>query len=180
MMVLLMAMSFRRGSKMGTQIHSLKHIIDSSGALSGGATSVNVIASTVNSRADPFNPVELVVGETVNAFFLSVFIIGSTGAPINGQIDWYIAKSRANQNPVNDFPNPQATGISPVRNQIFHEEKGLAGSGDGTPMAFKGVVVIPRGMRRVRDGDQFFIKIRSEDATNDAQFCIKAIFKSFS
>ncbi len=173
-------MPFRRGSRMGTQIHSLKHIIDVQGNLTGGATSVNVFASTVNARADPFNPVELVVGETVNAFFISLFIIGATGAGLLGQLDWYIAKSRANQNPVGDFPNPQATGISPVRNQIFHEEKGLVGSADGTPMAFKGVIVVPKSMRRVRDGDQFFIKVRSEDSTNDAQFCIKVIYKSFS
>ncbi len=172
-------MPFRR-SRLGTQIHSVKHIIDSSGVLTGGATSVNALSKVVNACTEPFDPFECVVGENVNGIFLSVFIIGATGAPLNGQIDWYIAKARANQNIVGDFPNPQATGISPMRSQILHEEKGLAGSGDGTPMAFKGVVVIPRGMRRQRDGDQFFIKIRSEDSTSDAQFCIKAIFKSFS
>ncbi len=173
-------MPFRRGSRLGTQIHSVKHIVDVSGGLTGGASAVVPISKVVNSRTEPFDPLECVVGETVNGIFLSVFTIGATGAPLNGPIDWYIAKARNAQSIVSDFPNPQATGISPMRSQIFHEEKGLAGSGDGTPMAFKGVVVIPRMMRRQRDGDQFFMKIRSEDATSDAQFCIKAIYKSFS
>jgi len=165
---------------MGTQIHSVKHIIDASGGLTGGVAALVPLSKVVNARTEPFDPLETVVGESVNGIFLSVFMIGSTGSGLQGQLDWYIAKSRAAQTPISDFPNPQATGISPVRSQIFHEEKGLAGSADGTPMAFKGVVVIPRGMRRQRDGDQFFIKIRSEDATNDAQFCVKAIYKSFS
>ncbi len=173
-------MPFHRRNRLGTQVHSVKHIVDVSGALTGGASSVFNISKVVNARSDPFDPTECVVGENVNGIFLSVFVIGATGAPLNGPIDWYIAKARNAQNIVSDFPNPQATGISPMRSQIFHEEKGLAGSGDGTPMAFKGVIVIPPGMRRQRDGDQFFLKVRSEDATSDAQFCVKAIYKSFS
>ncbi len=108
--------------------------------------------------------------------FISVFVIGATGAPLNGPIDWYIAKEHAGQT---NLPTPGQTGTSTVRNQIIHEEKGLAGSGDGTAMAFKGVVVIPRGMRRFREGDSWRLILRSEDATNDASFCVKAIYKSF-
>ncbi len=76
-------------------------------------------------------------------------------------------------------PDPANAGISKVRNQIIHMEKGLAGSGDGTPMAFKGVIAIPRGMRRMREGDQWNIVLNSKDATNDATFCLKAIYKSW-
>ncbi len=169
----------RRGSRLGTQIHSIKHVIDSAGVLSGAAISTTPIATAVNAQSAIFNPVEIVLGHTVNGFFLSVFIIGATGAPLNGSIDWYIAKLRGGQT-IGDLPAPNNVGISDLRNQIFHQEKGLAGSGDGTPMAFKGVVVVPKSMRRVRSGDQFVIALSSADATNDAEFCIKAIYKSFS
>ncbi len=169
--------SRRRISRMGTQIHSIKHVVDAEGALSGAITSSTPICDAVVTRASPFNPTEVEVGETVNAFFLSIFVIGATGAPLNGSINWYIIKARSDQTA---FPVPDAVGTSDLRNQIFHQEKGLAGSGDGTPMAFKGVIVVPRGMRRVREGDRYFIQLRSLDVTNDATFCIRAIYKSFS
>ncbi len=167
----------RRG--MGTQIHSIKHVVDVEGALSGAVKSVTTIATNVISRTTPFNPIEIEVGETVNAVFLSIFMIGAGGQGLDGALNWYIAKLRGGQTSGN-FPTPGETGVSDVRNQIFHEEKGLAGSADGTPMAFKGVVVIPRGMRRFREGDQLHVVLQNSDAVNDANFCIKAIYKSFS
>ncbi len=170
----------RRTSRLGTQIHSIKHVIDSEGALTGASSSTNVFATAVVARNTVFNPAEVVVGETVNGIFLSIFMIGATGSGQDGSLNWYIAKSRSGQLPGADFPDPGSTGISDLRNQIFHEEKGLAGSADGTAMAFKGVVVIPRSMRRMREGDQLFIKLRSTDAVNNVNFCIKSIYKSFS
>ncbi len=168
---------FRRSSR--NPIQSVKHIIDTEGALTGGSTADVPISTTVESRSDPFNPVELTIGETVNAFFLSIFLIGAGGAGVAGSINWYIGKARAGQ-AIGSFPAPALTGPSDFRNQIFHEEKGLVGSADGTPMAFKGVIVVPKGMRRSRSGDQFFIKLRATDNVNDVNFCVKAIYKSFS
>ncbi len=160
-------------------IQSVKHVIDTEGALTGGTTSDVPLSVTVESRASPFNPVELDIGEQVNGFFLSIFLIGAGGAGVAGSINWYIGKARAGQ-AISSFPAPANTGVSDLRNQIFHEEKGLVGSADGTPMAFKGVVVVPKGMRRTRSGDQFFIKLRATDNVNDVNFCVKAIYKSFS
>ncbi len=171
---------FRRGSRMGTQIHSIKHVEDTEGELTGGNSVVIPLTVVAPARDDPFVPGQIVVGETVNAFYITLFVIGATGAPLNGAIDWYIGKLRSGQNNVTDFPTPNAVGPSSVRNQIFHQEKGLAGSGDGTAMAFKGVIVLPRGMRRQRSGDEIFIKLRSGDIVNNATFCLQAIFKSFS
>ncbi len=172
-----MVMVFRRSPL--NPVNSVKHIVDVEGALSGGVTSVSEFATTVNALSASFNPVEVTLGSKIYGFFLSIFVIGATGAPLNGAIDWYIAKVRQGQSAVSDFPNPQATGISPIRSQIIHQEKGLAGSGDGTPMAFKGVIKVPKGMQRCRDGDSWVIKLRSGDATNDATFCIKIIHKTF-
>ncbi len=169
-------MPFRRGRSLNP-INSIKHVIDTEGALSGVANSVNTIVNAVPNVGATFVPGDVRVGATVNGFFLSIFVIGATGAPLNGSINWYICKIGTGQ--LNSLPNPGNTGLSAIRNQIFHEEKGLAGSGDGTPMAFKGVVAVPRGMRRMREGDQFVIVINSQDGTNDATFCLKAIYKSY-
>ncbi len=168
-------MPFRRGYAK-RPVNSIKHILDSEGALSGGTQSNNVIAVAVpNVDTAVFKPGDIRVGGTINGFFLSVFIIGSTGAPLVGSINWYIMKLHSQQ----VAPIVATTGTSELRNQIIHEEKGLAGSGDGTPMVFKGVVAIPKGMRRMREGDSWVVAVRSLDATNDATFCVKAIYKSY-
>ncbi len=176
MMVQIMVMVFRRRRQ--TYVQRIKHVVDTSGGLTSTAAIVP-LATGVNVRTDPFNPSECLTGETVNGIYISFFIIGSTGAPLTGPIDWYIAKLRNGQSTTVDFPVPGNTGPSLVRNQIFHEEKGLSGSGDGTPMVFKGVIAVPSGMRRMREGDQIFIKAKSNGADENS-FCIKAIYKSLS
>ncbi len=143
-----------------------------------GAASVNDICVAVP-NVDPttFVPGDVRVGAKVNGFFISLFVIGSSGASLDASINWYIIKTHDQQTSV---PLPGSTGVSEIRNQIFHEEKGLAGSADGTPMAFKGVIAIPRGMRRMRQGDKFSISIAiNASATVDARFCLKAIYKSY-
>ncbi len=167
----------RRGGSL-RPVNSIKHILDSSGVLTGGFTSASPIAVAVpNVDTSTFKPGDVRVGATINGFYLSIFIIGETGAPVVGAQDWYLAKFHDGQTTVQ--PVPGQTGTSMVRNQIIHEEKGLVGSGDGTAMAFKGVIAIPKSMRRMREGDLWEIRIRNGDTGTNAQFCIKAIYKSY-
>ncbi len=160
------------------RIHSVKHIIDSEGALAAAANSVNPIANGVAALEQPFDPLDVAIGESVNNIFLSIFMIGATGSGQDGSLNWYIVKTRAGQ--FSSLPLAGETGVSNLRNQIFHEEKGLAGSADGTAMAFKGVIKVPKLMRRMREGDNFYIVLRNTDSVNNVNFCIKAIYKSFS
>ncbi len=160
-------------------VNRIKHVVDSEGVLTGAASSTTDIANAVVTRNAVFNPVEVEVGEQINGVFVSIFNIGASGVGANGSINWYVGKRRGGQS-LSDFPAAGQTGVSNVRNQIFHEEKGLAGSQDGTPMAFKGVIVIPKGMRRMREGDVIFFRFRSTDATNDVNFCLKSIYNSYS
>ncbi len=166
-------MPFRRR----VPLNSLKHVVDLEGGLTS-TKSVSVIAQQTAVRSSgAFNPVEVLTGERINAFFITVFIKGSSGTTVNGSQNWYIMKQHAGQAAV--VPDPANTGQSNIRNQIFHEEKGLVGSGDGVPMIFKGVIVVPRGMRRIREGDVFQLVLLN-NGTDAAEFCIKAIYKSFS
>ncbi len=175
MVQIVVSMPFRRGRSRGV-VQSTKHIVDTEGALTN-VTSQNVIATSVPAYSDPFTPTSVKFGEKIFGFFLSIFIIGATGAPVGGSQNWYIMKIHGGQ--TGDRPTPGQTGTSLLRNQIIHEEKGLAGSGDGTAMVFKGVIKVPRGMQRMREGDEWSIGLIN-NGTDGAQFCIKAIYKSFS
>ncbi len=178
-MMVLQVMVFRRRSSALRPVNSIKHVIDTEGALAmTGASSISdVVVAVPNLDPNSFTPNEVRVGAKVNGFFISVFIIGSSGAGIGASINWYIIKVHDQQTVL---PLPGETGSSAIRNQIFHEEKGLAGSADGTPMAFKGVIAVPKGMRRMRQGDKFQIVIALNAAATDAAtFCLKAIYKSY-
>ncbi len=168
----------RRGRSLGNVVHSYKHIVDSQGALSGALESVTPIATTVVSGTAITTPDQVPEGSTINGMFITVFFIGATGAPLTAPLGWYVYKVRSGQDDTN-FADPVSFGVSDTRNQVFHMEKGLAGSGDGTAMAFKGVIVIPKNMRRMRQGDSIRIKMKSADATVDATFCFRAIYKHF-
>ncbi len=172
-MVLHRIVPFRRGAPITT----VKHVVDSEGSLVAGTVSINAIAFARNVRQDPYQPVDVLTGSKITSVYISLFIIGDTGAPIVGSLNWYIDKRHQGQS--TDFPDPGNTGVSMLRNQIFHEEKGLAGSGDGTPMAFKGVIRIPRGMQRMREGDALDIRILT-NAVGGAQFCLKVIYKEWT
>ncbi len=161
-------------------INSIKHIIDAEGTLLSAGTKASVTIVNVVPNVDPttFVPGDVRVGSKVNGLFLTVFVIGSTGSAIGAFINWYICKLHEGQ--TNSLAVVGSTGVSKIRNQIFHEEKGLAGSADGTAMAFKGVIAIPRSFRRMREGDKIQLVLAlNANATTDAIFCVKSIYKSF-
>ncbi len=165
---------FRRGNSLNP-VNSIKHVLDAGGGLT--STSSNVpIATAVANVGTTFVPGDIRVGATINGLFLTVNIIGATGQGVTGPVDWYIIKLHSGQAGV--LPTPGNTGISTIRNQIIHEEKGVPGSADGTPHIFKGVVVIPRGMRRMREGDTINVVLKMTDP-DAGTFCVKSIYKSF-
>ncbi len=158
------------------RIHSVKHVLDAEGVVTE-AGSVVTIAASAPVRADPFVPGDVLIGSSVNNIFLSIYMIGASGQPFDGTTNWYINKRRQGQTA--NFPLAGATGASKVRNQIFHEEKGVPGSGDGTPMVFRGVIRVPKIYRRMREGDGIDIRLATTVAASDATFCVKAIYKEF-
>ncbi len=165
---------------------STKNISETSGILAAGASTVltNVVAAVdAATLADP-NGVQK--NSKVNAMYFSLFFISEGGEVANEVplVDWYIIK-----NPGNSFgstfdatnlPTPGATGVHVNKRYIIHTEKGLVGGGDaslaGVPMIFKGVIMIPRGMRTMRANDQMTVCARANFAT---KFCVQAIYKWF-
>ncbi len=170
-------MAFRRGMSM-RPVNRIKHVVDSEGTAMDTTASDTVFVNVVNQNSLTFAPDEVLLGRKVNAFFITCFAIGDTGTGIAGSISWYLAKKHSGQT-LASFPAPNAVGTSNVRNQIIHQEKGVPGSADGTPMVFKGVIAVPKGMRRMREGDQWFFRIQSSVTGSDANFCFRSIHNSF-
>ena len=164
---------FLMGSK--RPINSVKHVIDTSGSLVMNVNSTNPVATAVvaptSSGLD-----QVPIGCTISSVFISLYVLGSSGSG-SGLIDWYIRKNPGGTQTGGDQPIPGSTGSSALRRFIFHEEKGLAATQDGTPMVFKGVIKIPPRFRRMGEDDELQVVIRSSVA--DLEFCFKAIYKHY-
>ncbi len=158
-------------------INSIKSVVDSSGALVAATSSVNDVAVAVNQRADPTVPNEVLNGSTINAIYLSVYILGESGSS-SGIVNWILFKNPGNLMAGGDLPIPGNTGIAANRRFIFHEEKGLYATQDGTAMVFKGWIKIPPRFRRMGDNDKWQVILRTQ-AGDTAAFCVQAIYKSY-
>ncbi len=167
-------------------INSTKNIAEASGILA--AVTNTVIGTLVDSvdaatLADT-NGVEK--NSSINSIFLSTFFV-SEGGEVASEVplvDWYILINRGGKigstfgSTGALLPIPGSQGLAVNKNAILHSEKGLTGGGDaslaGVPMVFKGVIKIPRSMRRMIVGTQILICAR---ANFNTKFCLQAIYK---
>ncbi len=177
-------MVFRRNSL--RPINSVKHIVELSGILTAGTNSVPF---SLIDGADAYqlsNTAGVPTGANVNGFYYSCFYY-SEGGEIASEVplvDWYIIHNPGNAwattFDANNLPTPGTTGVHKNKRHIIHTEKGLTGGGDvslaGVPMVFKGVIKIPKKMRRIGEDDRFTIAHR---ANFNTKFCIQVIYKHF-
>ncbi len=151
------------------------------------ATTNTILDTPVNAVDAPVlsNDANVQRSCTINGIFISVFFITEGGEMANEVplVDWYIIKDPggnmgATGFSANGLPTPGATGANENKRYIMHTEKGLSGGGNasltGVPMVFKGVIVIPKGFRRMNSGDQISIVARANFAT---KFCVQSIYK---
>jgi len=165
-----MTMGFRRFK---SPINSTKNIVDATNlAVAAGVTTDIRLATAENDYTGSVSG--CTTGSTINGFYLFCQIISATTGTSN--MDWYVWKGPAAIEAV--MPVPGATGGHPNRKYILHEEKGIPGNAsDGAyPLTWKGVVVIPKGRRRMAEDDIIELRVRGADIYNQ---CSKAIYKFY-
>ncbi len=153
-------------------INSVKNIVESTGNALAATNTEHSMAIAVDATTGLAT--DATVGSSIKSFFISLDFL-SDAAP-TASTDWFLAKRHTGQ-AFADFPAPSGVGGHGMRNQVFHQEKALAGVADGgTPMSFKGVIRVPKGMQRMREGDVWFISSRM---TNAGKFCFRTIYKYY-
>lgn len=153
-------------------VNSVKRVVDIETSLAAATNSKVTIVTATEVQAPTSSATACPIGATISSFFLSVFML-SSDATTSGFGNWYLIKLPGKETA---FPNPGATGLDDQVRFIFHEEKAILSTEDGTAMGFKGVIKIPPRFKRVGRGDEWAIVLRSSIA---AQFCIKAIYKYY-
>ncbi len=154
-------------------IHSLKHVVDVQGGLVAGTQSLNFIADAVDNPVSTVSPAQVETGSTVNSIFLNIQV-AATGTAALANVYMAIWK-----NPGNNLTMPQANaiGISDNRRHVFHQEMIMTEKNTtAIPRTlFKGVLSVPKGMRRMGVDDAIVVALLAPGVNFD--FCIQSIYK---
>ncbi len=167
---------FSRSRNMLRPVNRIKHVVDFQFAVVGG-TQVNqtLIDSVDTPTLADTNGVE--TGSTVNAIYLKVEVVNveaSQGVLPNVYLS-------ITKNPGGNIvlPVPNAVGSSDNKKYVIHQEMLMLQkqTGSNPRTLFNGVIVIPRGYRRMGPNDLLQVSILSPGVDCDA--CVQCHYKEF-
>lgn len=176
-------MSFRNRRALALRpINSLKHVVDTSGAVTGSTPATVDLTTQVDAPVTTQTN-QVHIGSAVKAIFLSVQVVGTTAYGGVPRIYFVVFKNPGNQVPI---PAVDGIGISPRRKFVIHQEMLMvttqSSTNDGFPRTmFKGVILLPKRYQRHGDADklQFVIGNASAEATGSSDWCLQCIYKEF-
>ncbi len=159
-------------------VHRIKHVVDVQ------------VAVPVNTKVEQFlilavddpslgTTVEVETGSTVNGFFISVEAVASESST-TATPNLYLAIYK-NVGGNLTFPNANAVGSNDNKRFVIHQEMVMINAVDGgTPRnVFKGVIVIPKGMRRFGPNDQLLMQLFTPSTGVAVNACAQMHFKEF-
>ncbi len=171
-------MSFRNRSRRGNTIrpvNRIKHVIDSQGATALGVNFDQVLANAVDAPVLA-NPPEVQTGSTINGIYLKVEVVntGVTGVLANAYM--LVIKNMAGTVTI---PPANAVGSSDDKRFVIHQEMVMLQMVDNSNprVLFNGVIVIPRGYRRMAPNDRITVRIFSPGV--ELNLCIQCHYKEF-
>ena len=161
-------------------VKSYKHVVDTNGVVTDVVSVSSLILAKDNPLISEVNSVQ--TASTVHGIFLNVQI--SLDIPTGGVARFYFIVFK---NPGGNLiiPNPAGTGSSNNKKHIIHQEMIMLNNSPPTDASifprtfFKGVLKIPRSMKRFGIGDNLQLALITPDVTGQANFCLQCIYKEF-
>ncbi len=169
-------MVYRRSNSM-RPVNSVKHVVDSQLAIPGNSQQFVTLAEGVY-NAVLAAPADCEVGSKVNAIFLSVQVISTAETALN---NLYFMVFKNPSGSITPIPSANIIGTSEFKKFVIHQEMVmLSDAADSIPsQMFKGVILLPRHMRRMAIGDELKIAFFSPGAGNTRDACVQCIYKEF-
>ncbi len=143
-----------------------------------------VLPATIAKSVDQVNlasVTECAIGSKINAFYITTEIVATeAGAGKTPNFYWYLWK-----NPANNLtaPTPNAVGSDPNKRYVIHQEMVMFQANaldDGVPRnVFKGVIVVPKGMRRMGPEDEWEIVVFIPSTGVAVNSCSQTHYKEF-
>ncbi len=170
-------MVFRRRNLGLRPVHRIKHVIDSQVGVTLGTQNVTVLIESIDAPTLA-GTAQVESGSTVNGIYLKVEVSATSGTALNNV---YLAVMK---NPGNNLTAPAANvvGASDNKKYIIHQEMIMLQKFDADVAAnprvlFNGVIVIPRGYRRMAIGDSLLLLVLAPGANID--LCVQCHYKEF-
>ncbi len=156
-------------------INSRKHTIDTQGALVIGTQSTVDLATTVDAPVLA-NTTEVGTASTINSIFLNVQVADTTTGALSN-VYMFVWKNPGSNIAIAQVPNGNAVGTSDMKKLVFHQEMlMLEKNSTGIPRTlFKGVLKLPRHMRRFGHNDELRLELFSPGVI--IEFCVQCIYK---
>lgn len=158
-------------------VHRIKHVIDSSATVAGGATFSQVLVLSVDAPVLA-NTTQCETGSKVNGLYLRVEVASNETEVVGAIPNCYLTIAK---NPGGNLtlPIPNAVGANDNKRFVFHQEMLMfENSKGGNPRTlFNGVIAIPKGYRRNGPNDQISIQILSP--VIDIALCLQCHYKEF-
>jgi len=156
-------------------IHRIKHVIDKQAGVVLAVQNFTDIVSAVDAPVIA-NTDEVEVGSKVNAIYLDIEVSATSAAAL---ANVYLMVAKNPGSAIAAFPAPNAVGTSQIKKLVFHQEmvmlqKNVASN---PRTLFKGVIMIPKHMRRMGPGDNVFISVLAPGVNID--LCIQCHYKEF-
>ncbi len=159
-------------------VNRIKHVVDSSAAIAASANSAFQLAfATDTPTLAAQTSVE--TGAKINGFYIR-FEVASNEAIDLGAIPnvYFIVWKNTGGNLAN--MDPSSVGNKDDKRFVIHQEMSMIenkGQGSNARTLFNGVVVIPKGMRRMGPNDIW--EVRFECPALDTVACLQAHYKEF-
>ncbi len=155
-------------------IHRIKHVVDTQRGMTVGTVENVILIKTVDAPVLA-NVEEVETGSKVNGIYIKVEAVATSSAVLP---NFYMIIGK---NPGNNLtlPVPNAVGSNDNKRFVFHQEMVMfqKQSGSNPRTVFNGVVVIPRGFRRMGPNDEIEMRFLSPGVTVD--LCVQAHYKEF-
>ncbi len=159
-------------------INRIKHVVDQQTAVPKNAILANtlILASDTPSLGSP-SLVE--TGSTVNGFYITIEIVASENV-VGSTPNFYLSFQK---NPGGNLvlPQPNIVGTSDNKKFVFHQEMVMLENvqGGNPRNVFKGVIAIPKHMRRFGPNDRIEVSVFIPSTGVDVVMCYQAHFKEF-
>ncbi len=159
-------------------VHRIKHVVDIQTAVPVNTKLENVIVNaTDNPTIGLTRDVE--TGAKVNGVFITVEAVASESST-TATPNLYLAIYK---NPGGNltFPNANAVGTNDNKRFVLHQEMVMINAVDGgSPRnVFKGVVVLPRGLKRFGPNDTLVLQLFIPSTGVAVNACMQFHFKEF-
>ncbi len=157
-------------------VHRIKHVFDAQFALTAGTPNTQEPVSTVDAPVLA-NTGEVETGSTVNGLYIRVEATRTGTASDVLQNLYFMVMKNVGGNIT--FPNANVVGASDNKRFVIHQEMLMfSGAQFGPPRTmFNGVVVIPRGYRRMAPDDAIQIQLFAPAGVTNV--CMQVHYKEF-